>query len=156
MEIYLVQHGEAKSEAEDPQRPLTDKGREEVTAVAGYVSSLGIKVSRIFHSGRLRAKQTAEILAQHLSPALGVEEREGLAPLDDPREAKTLVEGVKEPTMLVGHLPHLSRLTSLLILDDPDKEVVKFTMGGIICLGKTERGWAIGWVLTPQMVGKGR
>ena len=116
MEVYLVQHSEAKPESEDPERPLTDKGRADVESVARYVAGSGVEVSRILHSGRLRAKQTAEILAQHLVPPQGVLEQGGLGPLDDPQEAKRLVEQAGKPLMLVGHLPHLSRLAALLIL----------------------------------------
>jgi phosphohistidine phosphatase len=93
---------ESKPESADSQRPLTDKGRADVEHVALYIAGLGLQVTRIFHSSRLRAKQTAEIFVQ--------------------REEKSL--------MIVGHLPHLSRLASLLILDDTEKEVVRFSMGG--------------------------
>lgn len=152
MEVYLVQHGEAKPESEDPERPLTDKGRTEVESVARYVAGLGVKVSRILHSGRLRAKQTAEIFAQHLVPPEGVLEQRGLGPMDDPEEAKRLVQQAGKPLMLVGHLPHLSRLTALLILGDPEKEVVRFSMGGVVCLGRSDGGWSIGWALIPLLV----
>ena len=80
MEIYLVQHGEAKPESEAPERPLTDKGRTEVESVAYYVAGLGVKVSRIVHSGKLRAKQTAEIFAQKLRPSQDTVGQEGLGP----------------------------------------------------------------------------
>jgi len=152
MEVYLVQHGEAKPESEDCERPLTDKGRTEVEYVASYVASLGVKVSRILHSGRLRAKQTAEIFAQHLAPPQGVLEQRGLGPLDDPQEAKRLIQQAGRPLMLVGHLPHLSRLTASLILGDPEKEVVKFSMGGVVYLGRSDDFWSIGWALVPRLV----
>lgn len=152
MEVYLVQHGEAKPESEDPERPLTGKGRAEVESVARHVAGLGVTVARILHSGRLRAKQTAEIFAQHLVPPEGVLEQKGLGPLDDPQEAKRLIQQAKRPLMVVGHLPHLSRLTALLISGDPEKEVVRFSMGGIVYLGKNDDGWSIGWALVPRLV----
>jgi len=34
MKLYLVQHGEANSKAEDPQRPLAERGRGDVARVA--------------------------------------------------------------------------------------------------------------------------
>ena len=88
MKVYLVQHGEAKSEMEAPQRPLTEKGKQEVESVACYVASLQIEVAQILHSGRLRAKQTAELFAHYLSPTEEVREEKGLGPLDDPQDAK--------------------------------------------------------------------
>jgi len=62
MRLYLVQHGEAKREEEDPSRPLTENGRREVEIVAKFLSEAGIKIDKILHSGKLRAAQTAEIL----------------------------------------------------------------------------------------------
>ena len=149
MEVYLVQHGESKSEAEDPTRPLTDRGREEVDAVARYVATLGIAVAQVFHSGKLRAKQTAELFAQHLAVPKGIAEREGLGPLDDPVKGEHLVAQAKGSLMIVGHLPHLSRLASLLILDESEKEVVRFRMGAVVCLARSGETWSIDWTLIP-------
>ncbi len=131
---------------------MTDKGKTEVEAVACYVASSGVKVSRIFHSGRLRAKQTAELFAQHLVTPQGVTEQEGLGPLDAPYQAKQLVLQAEEPIMIIGHLPHLSRLASLLILGQAEKEVVRFKMGGLVCLGRSDDSWSIDWALIPQLV----
>jgi len=154
MEIYLVQHGEAKSEKEDPERPLTPKGKEKVESVARYLASCGIEVAEILHSGRLRARQTAEVFGQYLSPSRGVRQAKGLAPLDDPREAQELVQAAAKPLMIVGHLPHLSRLTSLLVLGTADKEIIKFAMGGVVCLAYSDNTWSIQWALIPEFAQK--
>jgi len=63
MHVYLVQHGEAKSEEEDPQRRLTDKGIGEVQNVAKVLRPLKLAVDAIWHSGKARAQQTGELLA---------------------------------------------------------------------------------------------
>src|SRR5512136_2962902 len=104
MEIYLVQHGEAKPESEDPQRPLTERGHSEVEKVARYAAGLRLQVSLILDSGKLRARQTAEILAQHLAPPQGIRELNRLAPADDPKVAEVLIRQAGSPIMLVGHL----------------------------------------------------
>ena len=154
MKVYLIQHGEAKSETEDPQRPLTEKGKEEVESVASYVANLEMEVAQILHSGRLRAKQTAELFARYLSPAQGVREEKGLGPLDDPREAKQLIQQAETPLMIVGHLPHLSRLASLLILGIPENEVFRFKMGGVVCLSEIDKKWFVQWALVPELIHK--
>lgn len=151
MDVYLVQHAEAKPEHEDPARPLTDRGREEVQQVARHAAKIGLNVSEIRHSGKLRAKQTAEILAERLSPHRGIREMKGLAPMDDPAEAKAELEAAQEPLMLVGHLPHLSRLASVLLVGDPGREIIRFRMGAIVCLSKIEGGWVVKWMLTPEL-----
>lgn len=153
MQVYLVQHGEATPEAEDPARPLTERGREEVRRVAERAAALGIRVAEIRHSGKLRARQTAEILAAPLAPPRGVREVDGLAPEDDPERAKAEIGPAGEPLMLVGHLPHLSRLASLLLLGDPGREIIRFRNGAVVCLITVEGRWLVQWVLTPETAG---
>ena len=160
MRLYLVQHGEAKREEEDPARPLTDRGREEVERVSSYAAKIGVRVERILHSGKLRARQTAEIMAKHLKPPKGVERADGLEPLADPKVWAERLRGVEGDLMLVGHLPHLSRLTSLLLTGREDVEPVAFRMGGIVCLERDEEGkWRMQWIVrpetVPQMSGRG-
>lgn len=151
MQCYLVRHGEAKAETEDPARPLSDRGREEVTRVARHVGTMGLQIAEIHHSGKLRARQTAEILAEYLSPTRGPHEVEGLAPMDDPEEAQAEIEQAREPLMLVGHLPHLGRLASALLRGDPEPEIVHFKAGAIACLAKVDGGFRLEWVLTPDL-----
>jgi len=151
LRLYLVQHGEAKRKEEDPARPLTDSGREEVERVASYAAKIGVKVERILHSGKLRAQQTAEIMAKHLKPPKGVEKTDELEPLADPKVWAERLKKVEENLMLVGHLPHLSRLTSLLLTDREAVELVAFRMGGIVCLERDEEGkWRVQWIIRPE------
>ncbi len=155
MQVYLVQHGEAKAEAEDPARPLTDRGREEVRRVARHAAAVKLQVAEIRHSGRLRARLTAEILAEHLSPPGGTREIEGLGPTDDPGKARREIEAAQDSVMLVGHLPHLSRLASSLLAGDPGREIIRFRMGAIVCLARVEGRWLLQWILTPELAGSG-
>jgi phosphohistidine phosphatase len=152
MEIFLVQHGLAKSKEEDPARPLTAVGRDEVERVARASAAAGVRPASIFHSGKVRAQQTAEIFASHMKPANGVHSMEGLDPMDEPQRARKRVEQADAPLMLVGHLPHLSRLASLLLADSPDREIVVFRNAGVVCLERQERHFAIRWVLSPDLL----
>jgi len=152
MELYLVQHGEAKSEAQDPQRSLTERGKEEVQRVAAFAAKAGLKVRQIRHSGKRRAEETASILAEHLSPAEGVLAVPGLAPMDDVRPIAQALQKETAPLMLVGHLPFMDRLAGLLVTGDPDRSVVRFRMGGIVCLEGAGNDWAVKWVVTPELV----
>lgn len=150
MDFYLVRHGEAKPEYEDPNRPLSDQGRREVEKVARAVAAKEIRVSEILHSDKLRAKQTAEILAQFLSPRRGIREIKGLSPQDDPLVAKVELEAAQWSLMLVGHLPHLSRLVSLLIVGDAEKDIVDFPAAAVVCLYHAKGTWEVKWTLTPD------
>lgn len=150
MDFYLVRHAQAKSEAEDPRRPLSDEGRGEAEKVARGAVARGVRVSAILHSDKLRARQTAEIFRQFLAPAGGIREARGLGPEDDPMVAKAELEEAGEPLMLVGHLPHLGRLTSLLVAGDPERAVVEFPSAGLVCVSRLQGRWEIRWTLTPQ------
>lgn len=152
MNLYLMQHGEAKTEQEDPARPLTERGRQEVERVADAAARLGLGIADVRHSGKLRARETAEILAGRLRPRPEVREMAGLSPNDDPAAAARAVEEAAEPWLLVGHLPHLSRLTSLLVVADPARGILAFRMSGLVCLTREADGWRLRWVLTPEVV----
>jgi phosphohistidine phosphatase len=107
MRLYLVQHGEAKTEQEDPERPLTDRGAEEVRRVATRATERArLAIGQILHSGKTRARQTAEIWAEVLG--VPVDQSEALAPLDDPKVWAARLDTGLEDLMLVGHLPHLA------------------------------------------------
>jgi phosphohistidine phosphatase len=148
--IYLVRHGEAVSEKQDPQRPLTPSGREEVERVARMAAGRNVQVSAIFHSGILRAKQTAEILAEALRCASAVQPLSGLRPQDDPAIAKAEIDAAESPIMLVGHLPHLNRLLSLLLSGDADSQVMEFPPATMICCSNDTSRWEISWTLIPH------
>ncbi|MBI1966752.1 MAG: phosphohistidine phosphatase SixA [Gemmatimonadetes bacterium] len=152
MNIYLVQHGEAKPEQADPSRPLTERGRREVERMAHAAGRLELALARICHSGKLRAQQTAEIFAARLRPAGGLRQLAGLAPNDDPAIAAQYVAVMTEPEMLVGHLPHLSRLASLLLIGDATRELIAVRMGGIVCIEHPDAAWRLKWMLTPDIV----
>ncbi len=151
MRLYLVQHGEAKSEAEDPERSLTIRGEEETRKVSGAAKRLGIRPSRIYHSGKKRAEQTAGIMAGafDLPAQLG----QGLNPNDDVRPWAEHISRDAEDLMIVGHLPFLEKLASFLVCGDERAKAVMFRYSAIICLEKKESGrWAVDWVIKPEMV----
>ncbi len=153
MKLYLIQHGEAKPESEDPERSLTSRGEEEVKKVSEAARRLKIRPSKVFHSGKMRAKQTAEIVARSLLiPAQSVQAVEGLNPNDRVLPWEVRISQEKEDLMIVGHLPFLEKLASLLLCGEENARVVLFRYGAIVCLEqKQDRDWAVRWVLTPEM-----
>lgn len=156
MELYLMQHGLAKTREEDPDRPLTDEGRAAVGRVADRVAALGLKPDRVYHSGILRARQTAEILAGRLGIPERVEARPGLEPLDPVGPVAGWLDELAArlgAVVLVGHLPFLDRLASLLVAGNEEAQVVAFRMGGLVKLvPKGNRpGYSVAWALTPEL-----
>ena len=150
MAIYLVQHGEALPEAQDPERGLSETGRAETRRMAEVAAGYGVRVARIEHSGKKRARQTAEIFAEVLRPERGLDERMGLAPQDDVVPVAASLDPASN-LMLVGHLPFMQRLLGQLVVGDPERRVFKFQGGGVVCLDRDEAGWFIRWTLMPRI-----
>lgn len=150
MNVYLVRHGHAVGEQEDPARPLSRQGDMEIRALAELLArSFKLMPGHILHSPRLRAAQTASIIGQALLPAPNPEETDGLGPMDDPTDWAERLEVMDRDVMLVGHLPHMSRLASLLLLWDSGREVLDFTPGTVACLEKAG-GWRVKWMISPD------
>ncbi|MDH5363038.1 MAG: phosphohistidine phosphatase SixA [Aigarchaeota archaeon] len=153
MKLYLVQHAEAKGEEEDPARPLSEMGWKDLEKVTSFLRKRGIEIARILHSGKLRARQTAEKLSEVVRSSEDVQENEGLAPLDDPAKWENRLKEETADVMLVGHLPHLSKLAGLLLTGDSNRRVINFKMGGVVCLERDEKGsWSVGWMIIPQVL----
>jgi phosphohistidine phosphatase len=154
MKIYLVQHGKPVSKEENPNKPLSIQGKEDVKRMTDFLFEAGVQVEEIFQSGKTRARQTADILASKLIPGREVLERKGLAPLDDAKVTAEEIVQIQKDIMIVGHLPHLSRLSSFLITGTDSSEVVRFQQGGVVCLNQNddkEKAWAIDWMVVPEL-----
>jgi phosphohistidine phosphatase len=153
MPLYLVRHGEAHSEIVDPNRSLTEAGKATVDAMAQLAVAFNVPVARILHSGKTRARQTAEIFSSHLKPALGMAEIKALNPYDD---VTTIVPELDPAlnTVMVGHLPFMERLVSYLVTGSQEWSIVRFQTAGMVCLDRTEPNgpWHIKWALMPNMV----
>jgi phosphohistidine phosphatase len=152
MALYLVQHGLSLPKEEDPQKGLSKEGREQTERIAEVARGYQVRVSAIFHSGKARAQQTAEIIEGYLAPPEGLRLREGLKPLDDAATLAAELE-LNRDWMLVSHLPLMERLTSCLIIGNPTPTVLKFQNSGIVCIDEDPREHraVIKWALMPNI-----
>jgi len=144
-----VQHGKAYPKEVDPDRKLTEEGIKETQAIARLLASKNVKISKIFHSGKTRARMTAEIIGEVLN-VKDIYEAEGLSPLDDPNIWARRISEFDEDIILVGHLPHLSKLVTILL--NIDREVVKIRYSSVLCLLDEDGRWVIEWYLTPDLI----
>lgn len=153
MRLYLVQHGLAKDESEDALRPLSGQGRREAEVCADFLARSGERPQpvRILHSGKLRARQTAEIFAVAWG-GIPVAQALDLAPKDDPSAWSAHLASMRDDVMLVGHLPHLQRLAGLLLCRDPACAVVHFQNAGVLCLEESDSGWSVLWHINPKQL----
>jgi phosphohistidine phosphatase len=152
MRLYLVQHGAALDKQEDPARALSRQGVQEVTRMAKVLGGAGVHVERVWHSGKRRAEQTATILASQLMPEGNIDRVTGIDPLDPVQEFVADADVWLEDTLVVGHLPFLSRTVSLLLCGEPDRELVSYLPGSVVCLERGRAGqWTLLWMLRPGL-----
>ncbi len=149
MDFYLVQHGRAKPKEVDPERPLSDAGRQETQLVAELAAKLDLDVEEIWHSGKTRAEQTAAMFGQALPLMGSAIEKSGLNPTDDVKPVADDLRKGKRSIMIVGHLPFLQRLAGLLVNGDPEDAPVEFHNSGIVCLSREDGDWHVKWQLLP-------
>ena len=152
MQIYLVQHGLSLPKDQDPQKGLSTKGIEEVNRIADVAKMYNVKVAKILHSGKKRAEQTAEIFSKAIVPKEGVSVCEGINPMDDVVVFGDHLKNLNE-TMIVGHLPFMEKLVSVLTAKSDELRVFKFQNSGIVCLefDAEKDFWSIKWTLMPNI-----
>lgn len=150
MSVFLVQHGQNLPKNQDSEKGLSDRGREETRKIAEVAAGYGVKISRIFHSGKKRAEQTARIMADILCPGLGLEQMTDIAAMDNVKHLGDRLDPGSD-YMVVGHLPYMEKLVSYLTTGREAPKVLKFQNSGIVCLDRDESGWFIRWTLNPNI-----
>lgn len=148
MKLYLLRHGEAANPVGEPS--LSDKGRLHIERLATF---LNLKVPQIYHSGKLRASQTAEIIANKMSPSPQINILKGLNPEDNPSSLLETIQHWQQITLLVGHLPFMTKLAALLLTGYEDGCFLNITPGTILCLEKdTTQHWVLQWMITADVL----
>jgi len=154
MKLYLAQHGEAVPKAEDAGRPLSGQGCRDVRAVAALLQSAGVRVERVWHSGKTRAEQTAKSLARGVLPrGRKPQAIEGIDPNAPVAEFIIDADVWEEDTLVVGHLPFMARLVALLTTGDSERDIVSYTPGSVVCLERADAGhWVVLWMIRPDIL----
>ena len=131
MRLYIVQHGDSLPKDVDSDRPLSDRGRADIQRLAEWLSSQDVQVAQILHSGKLRAKETAEMLRPLLKSHGRIHEGQGLAPNDSPEAFLRQLQDLRKDTLVAGHLPFVARTVSQALTGAPDRQLVEFVPGSI-------------------------
>jgi phosphohistidine phosphatase len=152
MKLYLVQHGDALPKDVAPDRPLSDKGRQEVGSVALFLKASQYPVNKVLHSGKTRALQTAQIFSDALTAYGGVETINDIAPNDSVESFAKRLANFSDLTMVVGHQPFMGKLTSLLLGNINHSDGISFQPGSVVCLqGDNEGLWSLQWMVRPEL-----
>ena len=115
MFLYLVHHGEAVGADVDARRPLSPAGVAGVERVAARAAANGAKPAVVWHSGKLRAKQTAQAVWRTCNALAELSVTRDLQPDDPPQWIRDRLRGETRDVAIAGHFPHLPRLLALLI-----------------------------------------
>jgi phosphohistidine phosphatase len=147
--LYLVHHGDAFGPDVDPQRPLSAVGRAAVDFAAAKAAARGAKPSVVWHSGKLRARQTAEAFWRACNALAVFSATKDLQPDDPPEWIYDRLRGESRDILIAGHFPHLPRCLSLL-LGGADGTAADFPLHGVVALVTDDGGetWQEEWRIT--------
>ena len=148
MFVYLVHHGYAVGPEIDPQRPLSTRGRMLVDLLAQQAHTKGAAPDVVWHSGKLRARQTAEAYWRACNPLADFSAKRGLQPTDPPEWLRDELIGETRSVMLVGHMPNIARVQRLLLGEDLEASNVSFPLNGAVALAREDDRWRELWRLT--------
>lgn len=153
MKLYCVRHGEALPPQENPQRPLTPKGQDDIKRLATWMTEQNISVSEIMHSDKQRSKDTALLFAETLNPERVYESSLGFDSITALEHVQELLPEWDKDVMIVGHMPFVSYCVSALVFNNPDHPIVDYPPGTVVCLANSGTdGWRIEWVLNPTVL----
>jgi phosphohistidine phosphatase len=144
MRLFLVHHGEAVGPDVDSRRPLSPAGLAAVERLAADAARRGVKPTVVWHSGKLRAKQTAEAFWRACNALAEFSATRDLQPDDPPAWLRDRLRAEPRDVLIAGHFPHLPRLLALLLGRD---DVPAFPQHGIVALETGDEGesWKEVW-----------
>jgi phosphohistidine phosphatase len=164
MNLYILRHGIAVDPGSpdypnDADRPLTPKGERKLQRITEAMLALELSFDVILSSPYVRARQTAEIVAQAFHAGKKLEYTDHLTPGGSPKKLVELLNGLTpqpEDVLLSGHEPFLSGLISLLVSGEPGLSVA--LKKGSLCKLSVEhlkpgRCATLEWLLTPKQMG---
>ena len=157
MRLYLIRHAHAVPAADDAERPLSKKGREQVKRLAKFLKdSRAFQPDEMWHSPLLRSRQTAKLLAKKLEFTAPLIEVEGLEPEDDARATAVRLKNLRRDIAIVGHEPHLSALASELIARAPKTSAFVLRKSSVLAIERDRSGrdsrWLVRWQVSPELL----
>lgn len=144
MFVYLVHHADAVGPGVDPQRPLSLHGLAQASWLAEEARARRARPASIWHSGKLRSRQTAEAFLRTCNPSAPFRAARGLLPDDPILWMENAIALEDHDLLIVGHIPHLPALTRALGALDP------LPLNGMIAMERMAAGeYTQRWCLQP-------
>jgi phosphohistidine phosphatase len=144
--LFLVHHAEAVGPEVDTRRPLSSSGEAHATRLASEAAARGVRPAVVWHSGKLRARQTAQAFWRACNALAEFSATADLQPDDPPSRMRDRLTGETRDILIAGHFPHLPRLLSLLLADRADMTEA-FPQHGFVALESDAEtdGWKEIW-----------
>ncbi|SKA81320.1 SixA phosphatase family protein [Desulfobaculum bizertense] len=136
MLLYLMQHGLALPKEAAPEEPLSPMGRELVTKAGQMARRLDIGFDAIACSPKLRARQTAEIMAKETGfPVEDIASTPLLKAMNPAVQTVDFLNGLNgaQSVLVAGHMPNLAKLATLIITGD-DRPKIEIQNAGLLCI----------------------
>ena len=141
MKLYLIRHGDTVAPTVNPERPLTEIGHDQAKDLGQFLRGKNIQPNHLFHSGILRANQTAEHIHEAFDHDHEYKMVENLTPTSPIQHWADEILGYEQDVVLVGHMPFMG-----LMLEELSGKLESFPNCGCVCLSKNENGhWIIDW-----------
>ncbi len=145
MKLFLVHHADAVGPEIDTRRPLSGLGEAQAARAAEKTAARGARPAVVWHSGKLRARQTAQAFWRACNALAEFKASPDLQPDDPPSRIRDRLRGETRDILIAGHFPHLPRLLALLV-NDPQ---IPFPLHGVVALESDDEGetWKETWRL---------
>ncbi len=142
MTLLLIHHADAVGPLLDPQRPLSTPGHEHARHIAQVAKDHGAAPQAIWHSGKLRARQTGEAFLRVCAPFAQFKMVRGLNPDDSPAVIRQALLAESRDLAVVGHWPSLPALLSAL-----SPSSAPMPLHGVVALTSDDHGvtWSELW-----------
>jgi len=157
MEIYLVRHGAAHTKEDDPERHLSKDGLDQCHLSGRALRRFDTKFDLVISSPKVRARQTAEIIADEVGYPKGeIKVTETLEPMASPKDTISYLNNFTEKNniMLAGHLPLLGNLASELL--NENTQISLYFEAGAVCQIDVDQSiphaGILRWFLTPEQL----
>lgn len=153
MRLYLIRHAHAVDADDDPERPLSQRGMDQVASLARFLRPAGrFEPEEFWHSPLARSRQTTQLLAQRLRLDVPHTLMPDLEPEDDPRAAARRIKAVTHALAIVGHEPHLSMLATLLVIGKMEFPIFVMKKCAALALEGEGSHWSVRWHVSPDLI----
>jgi len=155
--LYVIRHAVAEDAADvagDHGRRLTKKGRKSFARLVRRLEEAGMEIDLVATSPLVRARETAELLADRLAGRPRVEILDPLAPAADwSALVEWTIQQAAARVAWVGHNPCVGRLVASMIGDG--SAAIRMQKGAVAALrlddGPGQPG-ELEWLVTPRLI----